>query len=133
MTFTLIVVVVLTCSGCTDSAPTLVDRARRAGTEKQWREWAAQVAARAATNSAPFGLSECPEFVRGTATENRSWHVSAGHDDGDGHGPYLVRLVSLGGFESIGVIIGPPDYVELAPPHQTSTEAYPGIYVREVH
>jgi hypothetical protein len=53
----------------------------------------------------------------------------------DTNGPPLVMLVALGGFESIGVIIGPPSYVEVPPPQypQISKEVYPGIYVRAVH
>ncbi len=131
----LLVAVIFICSGCTDASPSLVERARLSGTAEQWREWAAQVIARAETNSAPLGRSEWPKFVRDTANDGRSWHVSVGRSDGDTNGVHLVRLVSIGGFESIGVIIGPPDYVEIAPRQnpQNSTQIYPGIYVREVH
>lgn len=44
-------------------------------------------------------------------------------------------LYSLGGFESVGVIIGPPSYIEVASENvpQWSKQIYPGIYVRDVH
>ena len=131
----LVVVLALACASCSDSVQGLVERTRRAGTAEEWRAWAAQVIERGKTNSAPLPRSEWPEFVRRTTADNRIWQVLVDHTDTNTSSPPLVMLVALGGFESIGVIIGPPAYVEVAPPQypQISREVYPGIYVREVH
>jgi hypothetical protein len=124
------------CAGCSDhDADRLVDRTRRAATADQWRAWAAQVIERDNTNSTSLPSSEWPEFVRKTVTNDHpSWEVDVRHIDGNTNNPKLVMLVAFGGFQSIGVIIGPPSYVEVPPPNisQKSKQVYPGIYVREV-
>lgn len=128
-------VLALACSGCGDpSVSNLVGRTKRAATAEQWRAWAAEVIERDKTNSDPLPFSEWPDFVRRTATTSRPWEVRVFRADTDTNSPELVGLVALGGFQSIGVIIGPQSYVEVPPPQypQTSKLVYPGIYVREV-
>jgi hypothetical protein len=124
------------CACCSDySADRLVDRTRRAATTDQWRTWATQVIERDKTNSTPLPPSDWPEFVRRTVTKDRpSWEVDIRHVDGNTNSPKLVMLVAFGGLQSIGLIIGPPSYVEVPPPQypHKSKQSYPGIYVREV-
>ena len=81
----------------------------------------------------PVPRSDWPEFVRRTSSDHRAWHVQV--CPVATNTPPLLVLVSLGGFESIGLIIGPSSYVEVAPPTrpQISREVSPGIYVRQTH
>lgn len=112
-------------SGCGESASRLVDSARRAGTAEQWHAWAAQVVERARTNSSLPGESEWPDFVLRVGS-GRQLLVKT-------NGAPLVMLVSFGGFQSVGLIIGPPSYVETNVPGSSlaSKQVYPGIYVRD--
>jgi hypothetical protein len=115
-----------------DYGQELVDRTRQAASAEEWQKWATQVIDRARTNSTPLPSTEWPEFVRRTGT---SWKVVLGHSGEGTNSSTLLMLVALGGSESIGIIIGPPSYVEVSDPHlsQTSKRVYPGIYVRTVH
>jgi len=131
-----IVALLLICAGCTDSVQDLVARTRSAATADEWRAWASQVVERYKTNSTPLARSEWPGFVSRTANGNRrSWQVILSHGDEVTNSTTLVMLVTIGGFESTGIVIGPPSYVEVAPLHisQISTQVYPGIYVRQTH
>jgi len=114
-------------SSCTDSVKRLADTARNAATAEEWRTWAAQVIERAKTNSSPLPPSEWPQFVHRTG---EGWQIMV-----ETNNPPLVMLVSLGGFESIGLVIGPPAYTEVRTPGTPiiSRRVYPGIYVRESH
>lgn len=125
----------LACTGCADrSVEKLVNRAKAAATEDEWRAWAEQVIERSKTNSTPVPSSEWPAFLGLITSDGRRWKVEVwGHADANTNSPPLVVVVALGGFQSIGIIIGPPTYVEI-PPFNTpriSKEVYPGIYVRE--
>ena len=110
----------------------LVERTRQAASAEEWQKWATEVIDRARTNSTPLPLAEWPEFVRHTGT---SWQVVLGQSGEGTNSSPLLMLVALGGFESIGIIIGPPSYVEISDPRlsRTSKRVYPGIYVRIVH
>ena len=50
------------------------------------------------------------------------------------HTPVVI-VATYGGFESIGVIVGPPTYVEASDAVRglISKQVYPGVYVRESH
>jgi hypothetical protein len=129
----IIAVVLIVACNRRDSVQSLVQRARSVATADEWRSWAAQMTEHAKTNSTPVPRADWPEFVRRTTPDYRAWRVQL--QPADTNTPSLVILVSLGGFESIGLIIGPPSYVEVAPPRypQISEEVYPGIYVRQTH
>jgi hypothetical protein len=105
---------------------------RAAASEAQWRAWARKVILRSSTNSAPIPPSDWPAFVHRLAKPPRHWEVRVMKENDAGP---LVCVLSPGGFESVGLIIGPPSYIELAPKGipQTSQQIYPGIYVRDVH
>jgi hypothetical protein len=123
----LAIALALATSGCGESGSRLADSARKAGTAKQWHTWAAQVIEGSRTNSSLPAESEWPDFVR---------HVGAGRQLlVETNGTPLVMLVSFGGFQSIGLVIGPSSYVETNAPGVpiTSKPVYPGIYVRESH
>ena len=117
----------LVTSGCTDSVKRLADTARTAATAEEWRTWATQVIERAKTNSSPLPPSEWPQFARRIG---EGWELIV-----ETNNPPVVMLVSLGGFESIGLIIGPRSYIEMRTPGGPviSKQVYPGIYVRESH
>jgi hypothetical protein len=69
--------------------------------------------------------SEWPDFVR---------RVGAGRQLlVETNGQPLVMLVSLAGFQSIGLVVGSLSYIESNAPGApfTSKLVYPGIYVRE--
>lgn len=131
----LVIALAIACTGCSDSVRGLANRTRKAATADAWRAWAAQVVERSRTNSMPPPPAEWPEFVRRTAVGNRTWRVVVSQSGSDTYVTPLVMLISLGGFQSIGVVIGPPEYVEIAPSQypQISRAVYAGIYVREVH
>lgn len=123
----LVCALALTTSGCGESPSRLVGSARKAGTAEQWRAWAAEVIERSKTNSSLPVESEWPDFVR---------RVGAGRQLlVETNGIPLVMLVSFGGFQSVGLVIGPPSYVETNAPGVSlrSEQVYPGIYVRESH
>jgi hypothetical protein len=123
----LVIALVLATSGCGESASRLAESARKAGTAEQWHAWAAQVIENSRTNSSLPAESEWPDFVR---------RVGAGRQlQVETNGLPLVMLVSFGGFQSIGLVIGPPSYVETNAPGVplTSKQVYPGMYVRGSH
>jgi hypothetical protein len=123
----LVIALALATSGCGESASRLADSARKAGTAEQWHAWAAQVIERSRTNSSLPAEPEWPDFVR---------RIGAGRQLlVETNGLPLVMLVSFGGFQSIGLVIGPISYVETNAPGVplTSKQVYPGMYVRESH
>jgi hypothetical protein len=111
----------------------LVEKSRAAATEKEWRAWAERVIERSKTNSAYLPSSEWPGFVRSVTDDDRNWHVDVWSAEYEGTNTTFVGLLAIGGFESIGVIIGPARYIEVTAPHDRTiaTEVYPGIYVRK--
>ncbi|HZR21530.1 MAG TPA: hypothetical protein VFE51_29885 [Verrucomicrobiae bacterium] len=123
----LVVALTLATSGCGESPSRLADSARKAATSEQWHTWAAQVVERSKTNLSLPVESEWPDFVKPIGA-GRQLLVET-------NGTPLVMLVSFGGFQSTGLIIGPPSYVETNAPGVplTSKPVYPGIYVRESH
>ena len=123
----LAVALTLATSGCGESPSRLAVSARKVATAEQWHTWAAQVIERAKTNSSLPAESEWPDFVR---------RVGAGRQLlVETNDPPRVMLVSWGGFQSIGLVLGPPSYIETNVPGEpiTSKQVYPGIYVRESH
>jgi hypothetical protein len=123
----MVVGLALVTSGCGESASRLADSARKAGTAEQWHAWAAQVLETSRTKPSLPAESEWPHFVRRVGA-GRQLLVQT-------NGLPLVMLVSFGGFHSVGLVIGPPSYVETNAPGVplTSKQVYPGIYVRESH
>lgn len=123
--------------GCSvESADGMAKRARQAASASEWRSWAAEVSQRAITNSNELPRSVRPQFVRRFARgDDRQWQLVIDHVERDTNSAPLVMLISPGGFQSIGIIIGPPNYIEVPPTDgfQISREVYPGIYVRETN
>ena len=120
-----VVACLLLCCGCTSSVDRLANQVKRAGTAEEWRAWAAQMIERSKTNSSEIEWEEMPAFVqRGTPGGARGF-VSKD----------VVIVARFGGFESIGVVIGPPSYEESGDRSrgQMSKQVYLGIYVRESH
>jgi hypothetical protein len=126
----------LWCGGCTDhSVDRLVAKSRAVASAEEWRGWAEQLIERKKTNTTALPFAEWPGFVKAVANDGRHWEVRTWPAPGQTNDTF-VGLLSPGGFQSIGIIIGPPTYVEPTPEAhvpQTSEEIYPGIYVREVH
>jgi hypothetical protein len=127
---------VLCCSGCADrSVHRLVAKSRAAASAEEWRGWAEQVIERNKTNTSAPPYAEWPDFVKAVADDGGAWQVLTFKPSGQTN-VTLVGVVRLGGFQSIGIIVGPATYVEATPPRnvpQSSEEIYPGIYVRETH
>lgn len=119
-------------SGCTPSVQGLADRVRSAGNAEQWHAWGSQVVERWRTNSNPITKREMPEFVQRGTPDGAQAVVGGGMD------PLrtpVVIVASFGGFESLGVIVGPPAYVEVGDGSRglISRQVFPGVYVRESH
>ena len=108
----------------------LADNVKAAGTEEQWRVWAAQIMERSKTNSSPIRRAEMPEFVQRGTPEDALGSVRRGLDP-DGT-PVVVVTVNPFVEETTGVVIGPPSYIEFGDKScgLISKQVYPGIYVR---
>jgi hypothetical protein len=86
---------------------------------------------RSKTNSNPISRNEMPAFVRNGTPAGANGRVALM----DSNSTPLVIVARYGGFESIGVVIGPASYVETFDRVTgiISKQAYPGVYVRALH
>lgn len=116
----------LMCFSCSDSAPGLADKVKASGTEAEWHAWAAEMIERSRTNSAPIPRTELPLFVRRATPYGANGIVSKGMDS---NRTSIVIVATYGGFQSIGVIVGPPTYVEAwdATSGLISKQVFPGV------
>jgi hypothetical protein len=109
----------------------MIRRVREA-TPEQWHAWAALVIERSRTNSAPMPPSQWPPFARRLTTVDASdnWELDV-NPGGSNVAPHIM-LFSLGGFESIGVDVGSPSFVESEEPDSRIVveQIYPGVYAR---
>jgi len=85
---------------------------------------------RSRTNSGRIPRTEMPLFVRQATPEGADGIVSPAMDSNETE---LVIIANIGGFESIGVIVGPPGYVEQSGFGCVSKQIFPGVYVRAKH
>jgi len=99
------------CTACGPSSRQLADRARAAATAQEWRTWAAQMIQYASTNSEAVPPQRWPPFVQRCLAGRSTWQVLV--QPATNRQP-VVSLVSLGGFDGIGIDIGPPNYVEIS-------------------
>jgi hypothetical protein len=120
-----VLAVVLVGVGCMSRSdvPALCD-AVKTSTPEELRAWAAQVSPRYGTNMTPLLQSDRPAFFSRAALTHRAWCVVAGPDG-------LVQLISPGGFEGIGLVIGSEAYRETSRERSSSYMIYDGIYVRD--
>ena len=107
--------------GC-DGYEGLRTQVRNAATAQQWQGWAVQVLERSKTNSIPPPRSEWPSFVSRLRPPCADWQLWVGTSN--------ITLVSLGGFGSFGVDIGPAGFTARVDPNQRHQQVYPGVYVR---
>jgi hypothetical protein len=110
-----------------------VKKAKNAGSAVEWRAWADQMIVRNSTNTSALPRKEWPSLVNSITDTDRSWQIGVTQPEENSGDPPLVMVYSIGGFESIGLIIGPETYVEDPPSGQISKIVYPGIYVRVTH
>lgn len=120
-----ILVLILMGLGCMfrSDVPALCD-AVKTSTPEELRAWAAQVTPRYGTSMTPLLESDRPAFLARAALAHRAWSVVSGPDG-------LVQLISPGGFEGIGLVIGPEGYRETSRERSSSHMIYDGIYVRD--
>jgi hypothetical protein len=112
------------CAGC-DEYHGLANQVRNAATAQQWQAWAVQVLERSKTNSVPPPRSEWPAFVGRLSPPCSDWELWIGRNGSTSN----IALVSVGGFGSFGVDIGPATFVEPAIPSERCQQVYPGVYV----
>ena len=116
--------VLFLCAGCNDTKR-LVSQVKNAAPALQWQAWAVQVLERAKTNSSPVPRSEWPAFIASITPPCTEWQLFTGRNGSTSN----ISLVSLGGFGSFGIDIGPASFVEPTRPDEHCEQVYPGIYV----
>ena len=116
--------VLFLCPGC-DEYHGLDRQVKNAATAEQWQAWAVEVLERSRTNSVLPARSEWPAFVTRLTPPCTDWQLVIGRNESTSN----ISLVSMGGFGSFGVDIGPATFVEPWNPNERSRQVYPGVYV----